>query len=265
VPWPGRWLRWTVTARGRSLLGLVLAWSASVPVPAVALDGVAELLARADALVEADDASPPALQQAVALYQEAARREPGAPLVAIGLAEAALQLGDVAGREALRWYEVAQAAAERAVALDGARAHAHFLLAATRGQVARQRPIYQVSPRIVGELEEHLRRALARDPGHARALHMMGMLLQDTPWILRLYLTGSQSEVGRYLTAAVAANPLYPHARLDLAEHHRRAGRLDEARAQARAVLALPLGRSRRWRETYRPQAEALLQRLGPE
>lgn len=225
---------------------------------------VGSLVREADALADSPEATLETLERAVRLYEEAARIAPGNAAIHAGLAEAALSAGDAAGEDALRWYELGQAAAARAVALDPGLAHAHFLLAATRGKAARLRPILEVSPRIVGELEAHLARALELDPRHARALHMMGMLLRDTPFFLRGFLDGRKRDAGRYLEAAVAAAPHFAQARLDLAEHYRDTGRPAEARAQAEAVLAMPEAvRGRRWREQYRPAAEALLRSLS--
>jgi tetratricopeptide (TPR) repeat protein len=199
----------------------------------------------------------------VALYERAAQLEPGSAEIQIKLADAAIDLGD-ASEKGLPWYERGERAAERAVALNEASADAHFLLAANRGHAANVRPILEVRPSIVGDLEKHLLRALVLNPDHARALHMMGVLLRDTPFLLRVYLVGKRSEVERYLTAAVRADPDFSEARLDLAELYRATGRPALARAQAQAVVDMaPPERARRWREKYRPAAEALLKRLS--
>ena len=247
---------WRILGVGFVVHGSVLAQ------PALATT-VPELMAEADRLVHADDASPTALQRAISLYQEAARMEPGNARISLGLAEAALDLGDRLDRDALRWYELGQTAAERAIALDGTLAHAHFLLAANRGHVSKRGSLLQVSPGIVGELETHLRKALALDPRHARALHMLGVLLRDTPLFLRGFLQGKASDAPHYLAAAVEADPAFPAARLDLAEYYKRVGRFSDARTQAEAVIDMArVSRSRRWREHYRPAAEALLKSL---
>ena len=115
-----------------------------------------------------------------------------------------------------------------------------------------------MSPNIVGQLEKDLLRALALDPHHARALHMEGMLLSKTPAPLRALLDGKKSDVERYLTSAVKADPSFAAARLDLAEYYLGQKRPAEARAQAKAVLDLKTDRSRR----HKPAAEALLRRI---
>ncbi len=220
-------------------------------------------MTQADRLVAADDVGAATLQEAVALYQRAAQLEPRSAEIQIKLADAAIDLGD-ASEKGLPWYELGERAAERALALNEASADAHFLLAATRGHAANARPILQVRPSIVGDLEKHLLRALALSPDHARALHMMGVLLRDTPFLLRVYLVGKRSDVERYLTAAVRADPEFSEARLDLAELYRTTGRPALARGQAQAVVDMaPPTRTRRWREKYRPAAGALLERLS--
>lgn len=224
-----------------------------------------DLTAEAESLVLADERSAVSLEKAVALYTRAAQLEPDKAAIQVKLAEAALQLGD-ASSDGLTWYEAGERAAERALALDEASAHAHFLLAANRGHVAKRRSIIETRPSIVADLEQHLARALTLDPRHARALHMMGILLRDTPVLVRFYLKGKRSDVERYLVAAVEADQSFPQARLDLADLYRGTGRPAAARAQAQAVLEMaPPLRGRLWRERYRPAAEAILRRLAAE
>ena len=170
------------------------------------------------------------------------------------LADTALAEAERDADDPLRGYDAGKLAAERALALDGGNADAYFLLAAHRGQIARRR---LAAPWIVRDLEQLLRRALEIDPRHARALHMMGRLLRDTPGPLRLLMRGSRSESESYLARAVQANPNYPEARLDLAKEYESTGRFREARAQADAVMALPTSK-------HHAEVEALLKRLPP-
>ena len=109
-----------------------------------------------------------------------------------------------------------------------------------------------------GQLEKDLLRALALDPRHARALHMEGMILYKTPAALRVFLEGKKSDVERYLTSAIKADPSFAPARLDLAEYYLEEKRPADARAQAKAVLDLKAPRAQR----YKPEAEALLRRI---
>jgi hypothetical protein len=177
----------------------------------------------------------------------------------VKIANAGLELGLSAKEGALSWFQRGEQAARRAVELEPNSAEGYFLIAANRGRAAKLLPVWKVSPTIVGQIEKDLLRALAINPHHARALHMEGMLLYKTPAPLRVFLEGKKSEVERYLTSAVEADPDYARARLDLAEYYLDENRPAEARTQARAVLALKTDRSQR----YKPEAEALLRRIS--
>lgn len=238
---------------------LLMAIGAVTPVtaPAVAPAPVAE----ADRLIESGDGSTATLRKAVELYDAAGKAEPKDAAIQIKLAAACLDLGLAAGADGLAWYRRGEEAARRAVSLDARNADGHFLIAANRGRAARLLPMWKVSPTIVGQLEKDVLRALAIDPRHARALHMEGMLLYKTPAPLRALLEGKKSDVERYLTAAVKADPNYAPVRLDLAEFYLAEGRPADARLQAQAVVDMKAERSRNWRERYRPAAEALLRR----
>jgi len=248
-----------ILMRGTLLaLGILLvAWLTSM---AFAAATVGDLVAQADRLVEADE-SVQSLQQAIELYQEALRQEPNRADLHVKVAYAALWVGDgTTGGDALRWFQLGEQEAERALALNEANADAHFLLAANRGQVANRK---LASPSIVADLEQHLLRAVQLNPRHAFALHMMAILLRDTPFFLRGYLKGSRNDVERYLVTAIEADPNLARARLDLAEYYRSAGQIAKARAQAQAVIEMTNPtQKRRWRETDRPAAEALLKKL---
>jgi len=222
---------------------------------------VTKLFEEADRRIEAQEASIESLRAAVLLYEEAARIEPTNVEVHVRLADAALSLGDAPDGDPLVWYERGLKAAERAVALDDHHAHAHFLIAAHRGHIARQRKLE--SPLVVRDLENRLRRVLALNPSHAPALNMTAMLLRDTPALLRPLLRGSQLDVERYLVAAVKANPNFSEARLNLAEHYRSIGKITEARMEAEAIVRMTHPTQlRRWRTKDRRAAEELLREL---
>lgn len=226
---------------------------------------VQELLERGDRLTQTDEGFPDTFVRALTLYEQAAALDPRNPLPHIRTARACLALGDWLGRDKLQWYERGEQAAERALALKEDSAEAHFYLAANRGNVVNMKPFWKVSPTVVADLEKHLRRALELDPRHARALHMMGVLLDETPGPLRLLLAGKKEQTEGYLTRAVEADSnRYTYIRWSLVEFYRDTGRPAQARAQAQAVLAMagPVDR-RMWAEKYRPAAEALLKNLA--
>ena len=232
---------------------------------AVSAVSVVELLEQGDRLTQSDEGFPDAFLRAVALYEEATALDPQNPVPHIQMARACLALGDWQGKNKRHWYERGERAAERALALKEDSADTHFFLAANRGNVVNLQPFWKVSPMIVADLEGHLRRALELEPRHARALHMMGILLDRTPGLLRLLLAGKKAQVEDYLKRAVEADAdRYAYIRWSLAEFYRDAGRTDQARAQAQALLAMthPVDR-RMWTEEYRPAAENLLKVLA--
>ncbi len=228
---------------------------------------VPELLEQGDRLTQTDDGFPDAFTHALTLYAKAASVEKDNPLSYVRMARAYLALGDWSGSGRLQWYERGEQAAVHALALKEDSAEAHFLLAANRGNVVNLKPFWKVSPAVVADLEMHLRRALELDSRHARALHMMGVLHNETPGPLRMLLAGKKEQVESYLTRAVEADAnRYAYIRWSLAEFYRDAGRPAQARAQAQAVLATAGSVDRRiWVEKYRPAAEALLKHLAAQ
>lgn len=228
---------------------------------------VHELLEQGDRLTQTDDGFPDSFTRALTLYEQAAALDPQNPLPYIRTARVCLAFGDWLGRDKLVWYERGEQAAERALALKEDSAEAHFLLAANRGNVVNLRPFWKVSPTVVADLEKHLQRALELDPRHARALHMMGILLDETPGPLRLLLVGRKGQIEGYLTRAVEADAnRYTYIRWSLVEFYRDAGRPAQARAQAQALLAMTGSVDRRmWVEKYRPAAEAFLKHLAAQ
>ena len=223
-----------------------------------------ELVEQGDRLVQAEERFPQSFEEALALYRRAAAIEPQGPLPYIRIARVCLALGDGADK-GYDWFRQGVEAAGKAVALAETSADAHFLYAANRGNVVNLLPLWKVSPGVVAELEKHLLRALELDPHHARANHMMGMLLYRTPGPLRLLMEGKREQVESYLLRSVEADPNFAEARFDLAKFYKETGRAGLARTQAQTILTLPNPTPRRiWMEKYRPAAETLLKSLSP-
>jgi tetratricopeptide (TPR) repeat protein len=241
---------------------LILATSAYAGAPAVE-----DLIKRGDALLSAEDRFPQSFEEALALYREASGLQPGTALAYLRMASVCLALGDGTkakdNDKSLAWYKLGQEMAETALSYQENSSDAHFLLAATRGNVVNLLPFWKVSPAIIGDLEKHLLRSLALEPRHARANHMMGMLLYRTPGPLRLLLVGKRGEVEKYLLRSVESDPGFAQARFDLMQFYMQTGHPAQARAQAQALLDLPRPSPRRiWAEEYRPAAEQLLKDL---
>jgi hypothetical protein len=226
---------------------------------------VPELIEQGDRLQRDEEKFPKSLEEALSLYRQASTMQPETAVPHIRIAEVCLALGDeVKGKDrSLGWYRQGEHAAEEAIQRQEKSADAHFLLAANRGKMVNLLPFWKVSPTILADLEKHLDRALALDPGHARANHMMGMLLYRTPGPLRLLLNGKREQVEGYLLRSVESDPTSADARLDLAEFYKETGRPTQARTHAQAILAMHDSSSRAWMEKYRPAAEQLLKNLS--
>ena len=82
-------------------------------------------------------------------------------------------------------------------------------------------------------LKMHVTRALELQKDHAQALHMMGRMLDELPWIL-----GGDAEAAlRYLKHAVQADPRYEHARLDLAKAYLKRNDVASARLELQTLI----------------------------
>ena len=221
-------------------------------------------LAGADPAIKTDipgDVSsgyPHSLDRALAaMLAEVRSGEPGAALLN-RLSQIYLDIGDdlytdeERRREA---YEEGARAARRSLDIDDRSADAHFLYAANRGSAARLRGM-SAGPFVLKEIKDHVSRAIELDPGHARALQMMGGLLAELPWVLG----GNGDDAQRYLQRAIAADPNYTNARLMLAKLYLKQNRLKDAERQLRALLQTPHPHyPYNWRNTFKPEAERLL------
>jgi hypothetical protein len=231
----------------------------------VSASSVEDLIKRGDALLSAEDKFPQSFEEALSLYRQATALQPQAVLPYLRMASVYLALGDGTHDKdsSLAWYKLGQQAAEKALSYQENSADAHFLLAANHGNVVNLLPFWKVSPAVLADLEKHLLRSLALEPGHARANHMMGMLLYRAPGPLRLLLVGKREDVEKYLLRSVEADPNFARARFDLMQFYVKTGHPAQALAQAQALLLLPHPSPRRaWAEEYRPAAEQLLKDL---
>jgi TPR repeat protein len=224
-----------------------------------------DLIEQGDALLSAEDRFPQSFEEALSLYRQASVLQPRAAPAYLRMASVCLALGDGAKDKdkSLTWYKLGQQMAEQALSYQETSADAHFLLAANRGNVVNLLPFWKVSPAVLADLEKHLFRALALEPGHARANHMMGMLLYRAPGPLRLLLVGKRDDVEKYLLRSVESDPSFAHARFDLMQFYVQTGHPAQARIQAQALTLLTHPSPRRiWAEEYRPAAEQLLKTL---
>ena len=97
------------------------------------------------------------------------------------------------------------------------------------------------------------------DPGHAAALHMLGMMYDGLPWIMG----GDSQRALDYLRLAVAADRNYSHARLNLAKQYLKRKDYNSARHELEAVLATQFPRDNyAWARYHVPEAQKLLKEL---
>lgn len=175
------------------------------------------------------------------------------PQVLLTLAALYLDLGDEVETEPAKRkaaYEEGAHLAKRALAVREADPDAHYLYAANLGS-AMQLAGVMASALTVRELKAHVTRALELRRRHAPSLHMMGMMLEELPWMLG----GDAKAALAYLQEAVAVDPLYDHARLDLAKAYIKRKAWELARRELHTLLDRPpQARSR-----YHAEATALL------
>ena len=155
-------------------------------------------------------------------------------------------------------YEAAAEMAKRALMADERNAQGHFLYAAALGSAERLKGI-AAAGLVLGEIKQHVRRAIELNPAHAPALQMMGGLCAELPWLLG----GSEKEAESYLRRAIAADERYTNAHLILARLLIKQGRSAAARIHIESVLHVehphyPYA----WKRTFRPEAERLLNTL---
>ena len=180
------------------------------------------------------------------------------------VADLYLDLGDEAYPEESKRraaYEEGARLARRAIDLEESNAHAHYLYAANLGSAAQLKGV-MASTLTIRELKAHVRRALELKNDHAPALHMMGMMLEELPW----FLGGDVDAALAYLQRAVAADPQYTHARLDLAKAYIKRRDTDSARRELITILSKELPPDQSVSEQrHRQEATQFLTSLEPQ
>lgn len=205
---------------------------------------------------------PDSLERELAQLVKAGARDSSDPALLLRLADLYLDMGDdlfIDKAERIEAYEEGAKMAQRALMLGATTAQAHFLYAANAGSAAQLKGL-MASALMVRDLKTHVARALDLQPDHAPALHMMGMMLEELPWILG----GDSAAALDYLRRAVVVDPNYAHARLDLAKAYLKRRKVESAKQELKAVLTMTEPRGRyAWAHRYRPEAERLLTELG--
>lgn len=254
-------------ARERIVAGVVLLWlCGGIGANTYAGQAALELIEQAEQILRDTSSYPDALEQVIPRYRAAIERHSEHALPYRRLAWACLEFGGLLEEGQTEWYRCGRDAAKHALELDEANAEAHFLFAAAKGLLAEQLPFWRLSPKTPFDLERHLLRALALDPNHARALNMMGMLLNEVPGPLRLLMEGKKEEAEGYLIRAIEAAPNSTRLRLLLAEYYDELSKPQLAAAQAQHILSETNPKEPwLWQNSFKPDAQTLLHKLETE
>jgi hypothetical protein len=177
----------------------------------------------------------PSMDQQLAALLDAGVSHSSEPQLLLKASDLYLEIGNDTERNAdkrIAAYQEGARLARRAWQLRESNAEAHYLYAANLGSAAQLKGV-MASALTIRELKVHVSRALELRPDHAPSLHMMGMILEELPWML-----GGDAQIAlTYLQRAVAVDPKYDHARLDLAKAYIRRQAPDAARRELTVIL----------------------------
>ncbi|MFI5235046.1 MAG: tetratricopeptide repeat protein [Gemmatimonadales bacterium] len=175
------------------------------------------------------------------------------------------------GRDSM--YAAAELLARRAVAADSNGAEGHFVLAQAVGRASLTKSKKERVKRAK-EIRDEALRAIAIDPGHDGAYHVLGRwnaeimrLSGMTRFFAKTFLGGavfneaSWNNAQKFMEKAVALNPNYIYHHLDLGEVYVDREQWPAARAQLQQVESLPVTDA--MDPTYKAAATALLAKIA--
>ena len=201
------------------------------------------------------------IEKDIQRLQILAKSKPNDPLILTELAGRYLNLGDTIHEneeERISAYEQGARLAKVALETQEDLADAHFFYAANLGSATQLQGV-MASALVVRELRAHAERAVELQEDHAPALHMLGKMMDELPWVLG----GDQEMALMYLQKAVLADEYYAHARLDLAKLYLKRHDVSAAAKELQKVLRHPSReQSWAWRHHHKPEAESMLREL---
>lgn len=178
---------------------------------------------------------PGRLESAEALLRERLRAgEDAATLWRLG--RCLVRLGERETKKArkLERFREAERLAGRAVELDPKDPEAHFILGLAYGRRGQTQGMMR-SLFLVGPIRKEMEAALALDPRHGGAHHVLGEMLRQLPRLAG----GSKSEGLAHLEKAVEVAPGRTAAYADLAQAYLDAGEREKARVALEKLLAV--------------------------
>ncbi len=176
------------------------------------------------------------------------------------LAESYANLGDYekSDKVKLKAYEQGRAEAQKLIKLAPDRWDGWFWWSANAGRMGQLKGIIS-SLFLLGSLEDHLFKAQKLAPRSTLVLTGLGLMYRQLPWIAG----GSKKKSEEYMKKALAIDPHFSFARLELAITFLEEGKKAEAEEELNRLLN---EKDPVWKAHYllweRPKAEALLKNM---
>lgn len=200
------------------------------------------------------------LERSNALLEERLRAAPDDSDALWRLGRGLTRLGErrKAARERLELFERARLLLEKSIALREPSADAHFWLGLALGRVGQTRGMLR-SLFLVGPIKENMRRAIALDPGHGGAHHVLGEMLRQLPG----FAGGSKKRAVAELETAVRLSPDWTANYPALAEAYLDAGERAKAVEALRRAFAVKTPADPGEHEENLADAREMLTKLG--
>jgi tetratricopeptide (TPR) repeat protein len=132
-------------------------------------------------------------------------------------------------------YNEAVDVGKKAVELDKNNGYAHYALGAAIGRLAQYKGIVS-SLFLLGDFDEHIKKAIKLDPNLYTAYIAMGMRYRDVPWPMNNYKKSEQ-----YLLKAAEIEPGYVNAYYELGVLYKIWKKYDKAKEMFEKVINMPL------------------------
>jgi tetratricopeptide (TPR) repeat protein len=201
------------------------------------------------------------IDQSRALLEDAVRREPSLEALLllswVHLTWADLRAGSP--DEKLAGYERGRDVAKRAIELAPRNPEAHLWYAANLGRWAIARGKLRAAF-LLGTMEEAIQTVLVIDPNHVAGLSLAASFYLETPG----FMGGDLAKAATYARKALALDPHFTRARVELARVLIEQRRYAEARRELQQIVDEPRpSYVADWVVRHRPRARRLLDQTG--